>query len=85
MKKERIKLHIGYLSLVCAIVPLMIAVRGWSVNFPAERSYIFGFFVLLSLVSGIASFSKWQGKISTLLFVYFVYRILFDSVCLMYA
>ena len=85
MKKERIKLHIGYLSLVSAIVPLMIAVRSWSVNFPAKTSYIFGFFVLLSLFSGIISFSKWQGKVSTLFSVYFVYRILFDSVCLMYA
>ena len=84
VKSEAIKIHIGYLSLVLAVVPLIIAFKSLSVVF-GQSSYIFFLLAFSSLFLGLFSFSKWQGKLSVVLFIYFAYRILSDPVCLIYA
>ena len=84
VKNEAFKIHIGYLSLVLAVVPLIIALKSLSVVF-GKSSYIFFLLAFSSLFLGLFSFSKWQSKISIVLFLYFAYRVLIDPVCLIYA
>lgn len=85
MKVESLMKHFGYLSLLAAVVPLIIAAQSLSVNFGGNKPYIFPSLTVISLILGLFSFSKWQGKISVTLFLYFIYRMLIDPACLIYA
>lgn len=76
--------HIGYFSLVLAVIPSIIAISHFSVRV-GKHSDTFVLVSFASLIFGLLSIKAWQGKVSIAIFLYFIYRGITDVVCMMTA